>query len=120
MSTVSETGKKCRICGQGGSVHRTRLVPLTLLRRSMLAGSTREQFNWIHFCKPCERAFRCFQGISKPDETTAAIVILHRPKIEDLLVRASAVRDAMLDGQFHEPFGKVVARAAFQAGLEGF
>lgn len=111
---------KCGVCRGGGSVHRTRLVPLTLLRRSMLAGSTRDQDNWIHLCKPCERALRVFQGIAKPDETTAAIVILNRPRIEELVHEASKVRTAMLHGQFHAPLGRVIPRAAFQAGLEGF
>lgn len=111
---------KCEICKKGGSVHRTRLVPLTLLRRSMVAASTRDTENWIHFCKPCERAFRVFQGVAKPDETTAAIVILFRARIDDLVALASKVRATMLRNQFHAPFGRVEPRAAFQAGLEGF
>lgn len=110
----------CEICRKGGSVRRRRLVTLGRLRKSVVAGSTRSLENWAELCNPCERAFRVFQGLAKADETTAAIVILHKPRIEELLRKASEVRRGMLERQMYGPLGSAPSRAEFQAVLEGF
>lgn len=86
----------------------------------MIAGSTRDQANWTHVCKPCERSLRVFQGVARPDEATAAIVILHRARLEELVAQGSRIRNDMIDAQAYGPMGRVVPNAQFQAMLEGF
>jgi hypothetical protein len=110
----------CELCRKGGSVARRRLVPLAMLKRSVVAGATRDPRNEVLLCIPCERALRVFQRLATPDETTGAIAILFAEGIDRLLERAAAFRKAALEGQMYGPLGSAPKRSDYQLGLEGF
>ena len=111
--------KPCEVCKKGGTVHQAKLVAPGELRKNYIAQAMKDPENRASLCDPCHLALNVLVGRAQPDDTTAAILILYRPKLDDLITRRNRIRQGQLQTQMYFSFGKVESSAYFKGRLEG-
>jgi hypothetical protein len=109
----------CEVCGKGGTVHEAKLVAPGEMKRNYIAQAMKDPGNRAFLCDPCHLALNVLSHRAKPDDTTAAILITLRPKLDALMARKSQIRKGQFDTQMYLSFGKVESQAKFKNRMEG-
>jgi len=111
--------KPCEVCKKGGTVHQAKLVAPGELRKNYIAQAMADPGNHAFLCDPCHLALNVLVRRARPDDTTAAILILHREKLDELIMRRNKIRQGQLQSQMYFSFGKVESTSHFKGRLEG-
>jgi hypothetical protein len=109
----------CEVCKKGGTVHQAKLVAPGELRKNYVAQAMKDPQNRAFLCDPCHLALNVLVGRAKPDDTTSPILIIHRPKLDELIMRRNKIRQGQLQSQMYLSFGKVESTSHFKGRLEG-